>query len=471
MYKEIVIIVVLLGSCLFAMGTEAQEVVSREPVVVAGFVGCPSFETASGELSGGTAFLARLEGEKNPLLITAHHIFGPPCGLKEEVSREKLPDFVKAATLHDLVKGGNYTTKITPLALPDTIDAAVFRTTLGDKAKPYPLAKENPKKGDTIWLVASLESQNQILHRGFVVEVWEQEIKCKFDNGNLVTRGASGAPYLNANGEVVGLHRGSLKVPGQITGIAIPVEIIRKTIETALPALVGGKYEKEAFQKGKEAIQSGDYKKAAEILIKLSNTTGSLADEAKMLLSEMNKLCDTELDKANQEVKNGNLLKAVDILKIAIEKYTGIPDVKKLGKRLEDIKRSPELEKISNQIELDKKAKKLLVLAHVYEENRKYIESYKLYKNICLLFPDTEYEREAIQAVERMEKNQSIKQYLLEDKMEQECQTWMSMGINLMLNRKYKLASDYFKKIIDQYPQSKYAQNAQAKLKEIEQKK
>jgi hypothetical protein len=212
------------------------DAVPDKPAVESSFVGRPEFITRSGAFGAGTAFLVRIDGEANPLLITAQHIFGPPGGLKEEVPRAEMASFTKKATLHDIVRGGSKTTRIDALALPDTLDVAAFRTALGQKANPHPLAVMNPKVGDTIWLVAELEGQpkKEILHRGSVAAVWADQIKCQFDNGDLVTRGASGAPYLNASGDVVGLHTGTFNDPGSTAGAMLPVETIKRAINGVL---------------------------------------------------------------------------------------------------------------------------------------------------------------------------------------------------------------------------------------------
>jgi len=228
------VVLMMCGVCVSGAGPKGP--VSTGPVIEAGFVGNPEFDTRSGAFGAGTAFLIQFEGEKTPLLVTAQHIFGPSGGLKQDIPRDQMAAFVQKARLRDLVKGLGQTSKISPLAIPEDVDAAVFRMSPGSKANPHPLAKENPKKGDAIWLVAALDGQgkNQILHRGTVVDVWENKIKCKFDNGNLVMRGASGAPYVNADGEVVGLHKGSFKEPGNIAGSVLPVDTIRKAIQPSV---------------------------------------------------------------------------------------------------------------------------------------------------------------------------------------------------------------------------------------------
>jgi hypothetical protein len=211
---------------------DEKRAAATEPVIGNGFVGTPEFDTHSGKFSAGTAFFAKVQGEANPLLITAQHIFGPAGGLNADVPREQMAGFSKRVTLHDFASRKDITAKINSIALPDSVDVAAFRTDLGTRVTAHPFAKENPKKGDIIWLVAALADQAdmQILHRGSVVEVWDDKIKCKFDNGNLVMRGASGAPYLNAHGEIVGLHTGSFKDPGHVAGALIPVETIINAI-------------------------------------------------------------------------------------------------------------------------------------------------------------------------------------------------------------------------------------------------
>jgi len=208
---------------------------AKAPIIESGFVGCPEFETKSGKFSAGTAFFAKLPDETRPLLITVQHIFGPAGGLKTDVPKEQMAGFANRVTLRDLVRGMSCTTKIDSLATMGTIDIAAFRIAPGTKVKAHPFAKENPQKGDVIWLVASLDGQpkKEILHRGTVVEVGPDQIRCKFDNGNLVTRGASGAPYINAMGEVVGVHTGSFKDPGNVAGAALAVEAIMSAISAA----------------------------------------------------------------------------------------------------------------------------------------------------------------------------------------------------------------------------------------------
>ena len=218
-----------------AAATEAVPA-SSEPTLAPGFVGRPDFDTRDGEVSAGTCFLVEYPGQAAPLLLTAHHLFGAAGGLKQEVPHDQMPTFARRAAFDDLLKGGRTSSSVEGLRIPDSLDVAAFRTAFKGKVAPRALAAANPKKGEVIWLVARLGGQpeKKILHRGVVAEVWADLMKCTYDDADLLTRGASGAPYVNARGEVVGLHTGSFKNPGKAEGSLVPVESLRRALTPAL---------------------------------------------------------------------------------------------------------------------------------------------------------------------------------------------------------------------------------------------
>ncbi|MFT5240457.1 MAG: hypothetical protein ACI9OU_001270 [Candidatus Promineifilaceae bacterium] len=202
------------------------------PNIDVGFVGRPIFATRSGDLGAGTAFLVKLEDNPNALLVTAQHVFGPPGGLKENVPPEKMGSFVRRVKLLDLVDERQISSKLTYLPIGEALDVALFSTVLKNKIAPRSFAGSNPEQGQTIWLVATFldEAQKGLLHRGTVTALSGDRLKCKFDAGNLATRGASGAPYVNAKGEVVGMHVGSFKDGDVISGAVLPVASIKRAL-------------------------------------------------------------------------------------------------------------------------------------------------------------------------------------------------------------------------------------------------
>src|SRR5206468_275770 len=55
------------------------------------FAGGPTFFTAAGEHSAGSAFLARTSHDPQVYVLTVHHLFGPDGGLAQNVSHQQLP--------------------------------------------------------------------------------------------------------------------------------------------------------------------------------------------------------------------------------------------------------------------------------------------------------------------------------------------------------------------------------------------
>lgn len=201
------------------------------------FVGSPEFTTKSGQFGAGTAFAVSVEGEPNPMIMTAAHLFGPAGGLEKQVPSAELPGFVKEITLQGMFLKKQVRTKaraipIAPLDSKET-ELAVFRTSLGKSAAAQPLAGANPALNDTVWLVAHVRSgaaPGQYMFRGKIAEFDGDIVKCKFDNGELNCGGASGGPYVNEKGEVIGMHLFSQREPGSVTGCALSAEAIRAAL-------------------------------------------------------------------------------------------------------------------------------------------------------------------------------------------------------------------------------------------------
>ena len=220
----------------------AAPVKTDGPVLDAGFVGSPEFDAKGGNLSAGTAFLVTLPGQKDTVLLTALHIFGTAGGLPKDLKREELPAFTKRVTLRDLLKAKTLSARIEAMAIPGAVDLAPFRVAPAPGMHPHALAAKDVQVGDAIWLVASLASDSgkDLLHRAVVTDGAAGEAHARFDDQSIVTRGASGAPYINAAGEVVGVHLGSIKTPGNIRGSFLPAEAIITELRGAAPAAPAG---------------------------------------------------------------------------------------------------------------------------------------------------------------------------------------------------------------------------------------
>lgn len=163
----------------------------------------------------GTASCVNVDFWDEPVMITAFHIF----------------DLEKGSELEDYLDGGDVFDTFSdpdadPLAYilynatPDDAepvpkvnkDVAAFLLNDTSSVHAFDLAKADAKKGDTVYLLANLTNSETVnpdgIYPAVVTSVDEGSFQYKLD-AKYGTGGASGAPIVNGNGEVVGIHIGS----------------------------------------------------------------------------------------------------------------------------------------------------------------------------------------------------------------------------------------------------------------------
>jgi hypothetical protein len=212
------------------------------PSYPAGFVGVPTFQTTQGDHAAGLASIIKPATGDYYYIISARQLLGPLGGFSAQVAAKDVPSVVQNIQLARL-SGGSASYAVTPLAVPTKRlqadggkpidDLAIYRLPdTAAQAQAVPLATQAPAVGDIVWLIARLRGSpaDQLGHRGQVTDVtpW---LMVQFDNNNIITSGAAGAPVLNATGEVVGIFSSSLTGGGQVRGYVIPAALIAQTIQ------------------------------------------------------------------------------------------------------------------------------------------------------------------------------------------------------------------------------------------------
>lgn len=216
------------------------------PALPVNFVGRPTFFSAIGPFSAGTAFFLSTGSGQPPLVVTAHHIFGPAGGLSRKMKPAELDGFIWKIGLEDFVSGDKFEVPVRSVVLKgekqsgkgsETFlkypDLAVFQTTGKADCRPVKLAERSLRQGDSVWLAARAKSgapENGVLHEAKVAGVFDDYVSCRFVDHGLVMAGASGAPVLDAGGEIVGVYSGSSNGSGEVLGIMVPVGVIRRAI-------------------------------------------------------------------------------------------------------------------------------------------------------------------------------------------------------------------------------------------------
>ena len=192
----------------------------------------PTFATKEGPVLAGTAFVCEWPDGGSHLLLTVHHLFGPGGGMEKEVPWDRLPEVVSRVTAQSLQDPSHKITSRKVLTIPDAkaLDDAGWEHDIAafalepDKARPVlKLAKAQPKVGDRVWLFGQLPgSAVTKLYAATVVVSNEKRLDYRFDQRSVRFRGTSGAPILDAKGDVVAVNVGGGVEDGIPIGIGNP---------------------------------------------------------------------------------------------------------------------------------------------------------------------------------------------------------------------------------------------------------
>lgn len=207
----------------------------------------PVFQADGRAFSAGTAFALELpQPAPRTLLVTAIHIFGPTGGLDEQIPAVELSRRVslagcKAVGLDEIWYAGRALTLLDAHAMDDGPyrDLAAFALdTTGAPIHPVrlKLAATAPKVGDSVWLLAQVPEgalPNQLLHHAVVRSSTDKALQYAFDNAGLNLQGTSGAPIVNAAGEVVGTSLGSGTLLGKLIGVGNSLASVRALLISA----------------------------------------------------------------------------------------------------------------------------------------------------------------------------------------------------------------------------------------------
>ena len=222
--------------------------IAKPPLVPDHFLFRPDIVTTRGMAYAGTACVAEVPGVGRPILLTALHIFGPAGGMEAPIAAKDLPAAIKRVTLRGLfdksevVEAGDEA-----LSLPDAApfptpskagDIAAFLATTGARLTPRPLAARTPQAEERVWLAASLLGGAPASRRLHAAVVKERDanglVYYVFEDPELQLRATSGAPILDAAGEIVAIQVAAGKIERTHFGVATPVAKFLPSLKAAL---------------------------------------------------------------------------------------------------------------------------------------------------------------------------------------------------------------------------------------------
>ncbi len=227
----------------------AGELVASEPLAepeLADFaVWRPFFFTSVGDHKideiVGTAFAVRIRDGDQPYLLTTSHLLGPETGLDHLIEPSKIREQVNHVVASEAFGAtDSFIDLALPLDLPVDLETDnqgratdVLLIPGGPGAKrlrPISLAEGAPEVGDSIWLGTAVfggAPASQKVHQAEVFVIRDGTVSYRFHNPLLDLKAAAGAPLLDRNGRIVGMHLKGSADNDEVSGSGIDVDSLR----------------------------------------------------------------------------------------------------------------------------------------------------------------------------------------------------------------------------------------------------
>jgi predicted esterase len=234
----------------------------------------------------------------------------------------------------------------------------------------------------------------------------------------------------------------------------------------------------DILDRGAAAMTGGFYRDAAALFKQASEMPPSpaCADEAKAAMEKLSRVGDNDIAKAAEKTKAGEFEAAADILCYVLAAYGDLPQGKKAKTEMDGLrKKAPKLQetfKTKEKAAKEKEGEKAFNAAGKLEADKKPVEAYEAYEKTALNFSDTSWAKKAREKSKAIaDSDPELKKKITEAKNEKECAKLMSQAENFVKNKQVPAAITTFKKVVALAPNSAYAKQAEARIKELEGKK
>ncbi len=124
-------------------------------------------------------------------------------------------------------------------------------------------------------------------------------------------------------------------------------------------------------------------------------------------------------------------------------------------------------EKKSEQPKVDP-ARNLFERGQSFEKNSKFYAAWKAYMKAKQ--HDTAYGQKSVAAIKRLEGDKAITRIIAQERQDEQASAWLSLGKSFQKNEKWKLAAQYYGRILKRFPNCKHAPEAKSRLEVVNSK-
>jgi len=220
---------------------------------------------------------------------------------------------------------------------------------------------------------------------------------------------------------------------------------------------------KELFGKAEAAFKEGNYSAAGNYYTSVSTATvpgtEQMAAQAKMKLEEIERLAEQKYQEAELLLLQGDYAAAAEAFSSIVTTFPFTETAKKADVKLRILRTTP------------KAAAAVLyadAMAEISAEN--YPAAVKLLRQIVEKYPDEVAALKARTKLQELEKSTDVQASLKADsnlRADKVCPKWVSMAKNYVMNNQKDRAREYLLRVVAEFPESTYADEAVKMLAEL----
>jgi len=113
----------------------------------------------------------------------------------------------------------------------------------------------------------------------------------------------------------------------------------------------------------------------------------------------------------------------------------------------------------------------VLVAAQSAYDEKRYAKAVRLYQKLAKLAPDSEYSRLADTRIKELEGDPAVKRSMADAESERRARPFLTLARNFRRSGDAAKAATYYKKVIEQFPGTSFADEASDEMKTLEGKK